>query len=116
MTEDELQAEEVREVLDRMYEMDSVDLIDNFEGSVEEFARLIVEEGELFPDDENLVAGIPLSLKERIKGERRQPMKGAIGIGLLIGTALERDIPMDSDIEDMWRDGEMTLPEKDPES
>lgn len=116
MTEDEIQAEEVREVLDRLYQLDSADIIGNFEGSVEEFAELIIEQGEMFPDGDNLVAEIPLSPKERLLGKRKQPMKGAIGIGLLIGTALERDVPKDSEIEERWRDGEMTLPESSDES
>ena len=31
--------------------------------------------------------------------------------GLMLGSALERDIPKDSEIEDAWRENEVELPE-----
>ena len=40
-----------------------------------------------------------------------QDVTGVFGIGLMLGSALERDIPSDSDRESAWKNGELSLNE-----
>ena len=40
-----------------------------------------------------------------------QEVTGVFGIGLMLGSALERDIPSDSDTESAWKNGELSLNE-----
>lgn len=78
--------------------------------TVEEYTRQIVEQGQLLPDGE-ITAELSLTPRERITGTREQDMTAVFAIGVMVGSALERDIPKDSDAETVWRNGGFELPE-----
>jgi hypothetical protein len=35
-----------------------------------------------------------------------------VALGMMLGAALERDVPAGSDVEPRWKDGEFTLPDQ----
>lgn len=100
-------AEEVRQVLDAMPEIDHTG---NVPESIEGFATEVVERGTFWPDC-RITADLSLTPRERLTGKRKQDVTAMLCIGLVLGAALERDVPMDTDAEDAWRDGEFVLPE-----
>ena len=79
-----------------------------FETWVEE----MLEQGTMTPRC-GLTARRSLSLKERETGTAEFSIDVWLSIGVILGTALERDAPVDSERETMFRDGELTLPEVD---
>ena len=104
------EATNVRELLDRFEEQNWDSHIDNSYGAVESFAEDVVEEGTFIPDAK-VTADLNLTLSQRLSGSREQDVTPFIVIGLMLGTALERDVPMDSDEETLWEEGEFELPE-----
>jgi hypothetical protein len=34
-----------------------------------------------------------------------------VSMGIMLGAALERDVPMDTELEEQWRDSEFALPD-----
>lgn len=64
-----------------------------------------------YKPEENITAALNLTLRERITGNREQDVTAVFITGLIFGAALERDIPMDSDIEEAWKEGDVELPE-----
>jgi hypothetical protein len=111
---DKHEATEVREMLDRFEEQNwDRHTGDAFE-SVEGLTKEMVEQGTLTPDCE-VFANLDLTLKERITGRRKQKMTAMLLIGMMLGTAMERDVPMDSELEDEWEEGNFVLPGDDSE-
>ena len=104
-------AESVRLALDEMCSADPMER-KQFSKSIEDFTRRIVEHGSFNPDGK-IALDISLSPKERITGCRKQDVTGMFVAGMMIGAALERDVPGDSDLEDAWRDGQYVLPDID---
>lgn len=107
--QDTFKAQEVREILDRI-EQQEMAHTDNVSETVEGFARAVVEDGTLTPDAK-ITTELGLTWRERITGTRTQDVTAMVLIGMMLGTALERDVPMDSALEDAWRDGAFVLPE-----
>lgn len=104
------QATEVREQLDRLHEQEKEYYPDDFADTFEEYMQLVVEDGEFLPSD-RITVGIDVPLKARLTGEVTENVTSLVAVGMLLGAALERDIPKDSELEDLWRDGEFELPE-----
>lgn len=80
--------------------------------SVEQLMEQVVEGGTFTPDV-TLDAELSLTLRERITGTRQQDMTAMLLMGLMLGAALERDVPMNQDEEDAWREGKFVLPESE---
>ena len=113
MSEDTYQAEEVRHLLNDMERnMQELDNIPGSFRSVVGITEKIVEEGTFTPNA-NLTAELDLTLRERVTGRREQDMTAMFLMGALIGSALERDVPMDSYEEEVWRNGGFTLPDSE---
>lgn len=108
---DELTATEVREILDRIEE-EGINHAENVPETFEKFARQVVEEGTFFPDC-SVHAEVSLTPRERITGTRNQDVTAMIMMGLLLGSALERDVPMGSEREEEWKNGNFELPTED---
>jgi len=104
------EATDVREILDRFEEQNWNRHTPQAYESVEQLMEQVVEEGTFAPDV-TLDAELSLTLRERITGTRQQDMTAMLLMGLILGSALERDVPMDSDEEEQWRAGEFSLPE-----
>ena len=104
-----VRATEVRKILDRFEEQDWNRHTANSYETVEEFAEVVVEEGTFTPDV-SITADLDLSLKERLTGRREQQLTSMVILGMMLGSALERDIPTDSEEEEIWRNGDARLP------
>lgn len=103
------QESEVREILDRFEEQNwSRHTASSYE-TVEQFAREVVEEGTFTPDVK-ITAELSLTPTERITGRRRQDVTAMVMMGMVLGAALERDVPKGSPEEEVWRKGEFELP------
>lgn len=102
-------ADEVRRELDRLHEKDYP--VHGLPATIEAYAELVVENGIMFPDA-HVEADIDLPLRARITGTHEQDVTVFLVLGMILGTALERDVPKGSDAEDVWRDGEFELPER----
>lgn len=115
MSEDERLADrdayatEVRAILDRFEEQDWNRHTANSYETVEQFAERVVEEGTFTPDAK-FTADLDLTLTERVTGRREQDMTAMVILGMMLGSALERDIPADSEEEEAWKAGEVELP------
>lgn len=103
------EATEVRAELKRLRNQGYDQYIDSYTDSVEGAIEQVVEQGTFTPDC-SITAGLNLTLTERITGQREQDVTAVFLTGLMLGAALERDIPKDSEIEQEWRDGEVVLP------
>jgi hypothetical protein len=112
-TQQSLTATEVRAELDRMNGRNPDEPIPGFSDSIEQAMKCVVEEGGVKPYYK-LTTDLDLTLRQRLTGHRTQNMTAVFVTGLLFGAALERDIPIDTDLETQWREKQFTLPE--PES
>lgn len=110
MSDDWLQATEVREILNRFEEQDWNRHTDDAFETVEGYMEEVVEEGDFMPGS-RVHANLDLTVRERLTGNRQQDMTAFLTMGLMLGSALERDIPRDSGREEKWRDGEFVLPD-----
>ena len=104
------QADEVREILDR-FQSEGFNHTENVPDTIERFAKEVVESGTFYPDC-NITAEVSLTPKERLTGKRDQDVTAMFIFGLILGTALERDVPMDTELEKAWRDGAFVLPDR----
>lgn len=104
------EADDVRRQLNRLREQGYDDIIEDYSDTIEAFMERVVEDGTYKPE-ENITAALNLTLRERITGNREQDVTAVFITGLIFGAALERDIPMDSDIEEAWKEGDVELPE-----
>lgn len=110
MSEEEVYtADEVRDIVDRV-KVNEDSAVDNVGETFEEYATVVVESGTMSPDCE-ISTELSLTLRERITGKRTQNLSAIFTLGMMLGTALERDVPKDSALEDAWRDGAFTLPD-----
>ena len=105
-------ATEVAEMLERFKQQDWNRHTGGSYETIEEMTQNIVENGSMTPEA-RITSELSLTVQERLTGKREQDMTAMFSIGLLIGTALERDVPKDSLKEDRWRDGKFTLPDID---
>ena len=107
--ENELLATEVRAILDEIPD-EGYAHTSGVPETLEGFAERIVEDGTYWP---NARAGVELSLtlRERLTGHREQDVTAILCAGLVLGAALERDIPADTEAEEAWRSGLYRLPE-----
>lgn len=101
-------AVEVREVLDGLYGQ-KITHTESVPETIEDFAKEVVETGSFTPDC-NVTADVSLTLRERLTGKREQDVTAMLILGMMLGAALERDVPIDSALEDAWRDGAFNLP------
>lgn len=101
-------ADEVREIINRLQD-EQITHTDNVAQTVEGFAKRVVEEGTYTPEAK-VTADLSLTLRERFTGEREQDVTAMVIVGMMLGSALERDVPMDTALEDAWRDGAFELP------
>lgn len=108
------EADEVRELLDDFAKQDLDEYTSDVTKSVEGLMAKVVQEGSFFPDG-NLKAELRLTLSERITGKREQDVTAPFLMGLMLGTALERDIPEGTELEEEWRNGNFVLPETEYE-
>lgn len=108
-TDQTFKADEVRKILDRLEE-EEISHIDNVPETIETFSKEVVESGTFTPNC-SVTADVSLTFRERLTGKRNQNVTAMVIIGMLIGSALERDVPMDSALEDAWRDGVFKLPD-----
>lgn len=112
MSDNQYEATEVREMLNRIKE--NTQVLEEIEGNdtLEEKMRQVVEEGSMMSTEGTLEVELNLLVKERLSGSRVQNVDAIFNLGLLLGSALERDVPANSEEEDEWRDGEFTLPDE----
>jgi hypothetical protein len=108
-----MEATEVQKFIDRLREQNLDRHTPGSTESLEALARAVVEEGEWMPEDTQLTAELGLTFQERISGTREQDMTAMVLAGMMLGSALERDVPTGSEAEDEWRAGNFTLPEGD---
>lgn len=104
------QATEMREIVDRI-ESETERAPDSVADTIEEFARAVVEGGTWTPDC-MVTAELDLTARERITGTRTQDLTAMLFIGMSLGSALERDVPADTVLEDAWRGGAFRLPDE----
>jgi len=104
------EATDVRKQLDQFEEQNWQRHTPEAYASIEQIMEHVVEEGTFTPDV-TLDAELSLTLRERITDTRQQDMTAMFLAGLMLGAALERDVPMDEDEEDAWREGKFELPE-----
>ena len=104
-------ADGVRETLDRL-RAEGFTHTENVPETTERFAKKVVESGTFTPDC-NVTASVSLTFRERLTGRREQDVTAMLVLGMMLGSALERDVPEDSALEDAWRDGAFTLPDGD---
>lgn len=103
------EATEVQEQLEQIRENSVMfNMIEGFDESFTEFTREVVEDGSMVPDS-NITGDLILTLRQRITGEREQDFSAMVSLGIMIGSALERDVPKDSEEEEQWRNGEFEL-------
>jgi len=77
---------------------------------IEKYMGEVVNGGSLIADTE--ITTTHKLKKEVLDGAVvEQEVTGVFLIGLLLGSALERDIPSDSDTESAWKNGELSLNE-----
>jgi hypothetical protein len=104
-------ADEVRDVLDKMEErFEDNGRMGDFE-AFETYIEAVVEDGTMWPNPE-LNVTYELDAMDRLSGEKDAPVGGWISMGIMLGTALERDVPIDTDEETAYRDGDFTLPDE----
>ena len=102
-------ANRVRELLDSLHDED-FSSPENVPETLEDFAREVVETGTLTPDA-TVTADLSLTPRERLTGHREQDITAILTLGMLLGTALEADVPTDTEDEVAWLDGAFTLPD-----
>jgi len=107
----EHEATEVRDQLDQIRENSQVLSQIGGNETLEEKMEQVVENGSMVTSGD-LEIEVSLTLRERLKGKRTQNVNAIFSLGIMLGTALERDVPIDSEKEDRWRDREFTLPER----
>lgn len=103
-------ATEVRDLLDRIESGAFGDRAAEHADTIEGFAEAVVEHGRMTPD-RRVTAELSLTPRERITGHREQDMTAMLSLGVMIGAALERDVPQGSETEDAWRNGAVELPD-----
>lgn len=106
-----IEATEVRETLDKLGEADMGD-VEGMGDVIEMFTREVVENGTFLPGNE-IKADLNLSLRERLTGHREQNIEAILSIGMVLGAALERDVPEGSEKETDWRKERFELPRED---
>jgi len=108
---DDHTATEVAEQLEQIRENSALyNTIDGFDESFTAFTREVVEGGTFTPDP-RVNAELSLTYKQRLTGTRKQDMTAMVVLGMMIGAALERDVPKDSGEEKAWKAGNFELPE-----
>lgn len=114
VTDRTYRADAIRETLDGLNENTNEDVhgIDNFDETIESFVEQVVEQGTFIPDNSRVSAGLDLTMRERLSGRREQDMTAMLVIGMMLGTALERDVPSDTALENLWREGVFELPDE----
>lgn len=107
MTEDETgerpKLEETRDQLNRIYRLDSVNEYPNLPMVIESYVQTIAVAGTMMPSAK-AYAGYSLSWKERILGKKEVDISPILSTGIMIGAALERDLPAESDEAEEWRE------------
>jgi len=103
-------ADEVRRILNDLADQE-ITAVEDVPESIEAFAACVVEEGTFTPDAK-ITAKLSLTLSERLTGSCNQDLTAMVILGMMLGSALERDVPMDSTLEDAWRDGAFVLPDQ----
>lgn len=111
--ESEYVATETAQVLDDLFlRLSAFDQIENGEESLEEYVRRVVEDGRFHPSaDLEMVVDLPL--KARVTGRRELRVDPLISIGMVLGAALERDIPADSELEEAWLEEKFSFPSEE---
>ena len=104
------EATDVREMLDRFEKQNWNRHTPKAYDTIEELMEQVVEQG-TFKPNAKVTANLSLTMRERVTGNREQDMTAMLLMGLMLGSALERDVPMDSDKEEQWRNGDFSLPE-----
>lgn len=106
--DEQLHANTVRQFLEKLDAQvpDSTDL-----DQVESLMEDIVESGEIASESE-LMTRHSLGMTDRISGEALVDTSEIFLIGLMLGTALERDAPAGSSEAYQWKDGNFTLPDE----
>lgn len=79
--------------------------------AIEQVITEVVEDGS-FVADSDLTLTPTLTARERLTGEVEMKIGPVFTAGLMLGAALEQDIPVDSDKEEAWRRGEFTFPDQ----
>lgn len=105
-------ATEVREELQRLEEHDYDRIVGGYHETVEAFMRRVVEDGTFNPDAK-VKLDVSLTLQERLTGQREQDVTAVFISGLMLGGALERDVPTGTDVEEQWRRRGANLPDGD---
>ena len=107
MTEDKTderpKLEETREQLNRIYKMDAINEYPNLPMVIESYAQAIAVSGTMMPSAK-AYAGYSLSWKERILGKKEIDISPILSTGIMIGAALERDLPGESEEAEQWRE------------
>jgi hypothetical protein len=98
---------ELQREIERIHDEGYDDFIEQFDDVIEQYITEVVEQGTFTPGV-RVTADLNLTLRDRITGNRSQDMTAMLAIGMMFGAALERDIPMDSEMEAQWRDGEVS--------
>lgn len=107
--DDLFRADEVQKILNRL--KDETNHTKNTPEAIKQFTTKVVEKGTFTPYSK-VNTKVPLTIRERFIGEAEQDVTPMLIIGMILGSALERDVPMNSSLEDAWRNGEFELPDK----
>lgn len=102
-------AEEVRKELDRLRDSFDEAEVSQDVNVINRYVRLVVENGTFMPE-KRLEHESDLSFRERLSGKSSFRADLWLDLGLMLGAALERDVPSeDEEAVAAWIAGEYTL-------
>lgn len=87
---------------------DEYNHIEGLDDSITAYVNRVVEEGTFTPDA-TLTADIEVTLWWVFNRTATEDVTALVALGMMLGSALERDIPQGTDREAAWRDGKFEL-------
>lgn len=109
-SDEEYTASELAQALSRVGNIGEKTYREEYKSDVETVVEEVIETGTLTPDS-RITGNTPLTLGERVRGETQVDMTSIFLVGMMLGSAFERDVPKDSFEEEVWRNEEFELRE-----
>lgn len=103
-------ASELAQALSRVSDVGGESYSEQYHSDVETVVKEVVEAGTLTPES-RIKTDIALTVGDRVSGDTEVDMTSVFLVGMMLGSAFERDVPKDSFEEEVWRNGEFDLSE-----